>query len=108
MAREKNSAGEISALRADIAALVRSVERLEAEVNETRGTLRRTAKGHSGNGNGNGHVADELMAGAMKLGGTAAEAAGEAVHASASWVDDILRKNPTPAVLTALGIGFVL
>jgi hypothetical protein len=121
MARDKTSDSDISAIRADIADLVRSVGRLESEVNETRAALRRASgkgRDRAANGNGNGHgnrddddggnIADDLMAGALKIGGEAAEAAGEAVHAGASWIDDMLRKNPTPAVLAALGIGFVL
>jgi hypothetical protein len=104
MARDKNIESEISAIRADIADLVKSISRLESEVGHTR-------RGRNGNGNGNGqqhHITDDLMAGATRLGGEAAEAAGEAVHIGASWIDDMLRKNPTPAVFAALGIGFVL
>src|SRR5579864_993611 len=100
MARDKNIEGEISAIRADIADLVKSVGRLQSEVGHAR-------SGKNGNGNGNGrhHVTDDLMAGAARLGGEAAEATGEAVHIGASWIDDMLRKNPTPAVFAALGIG---
>ena len=108
MARLKTDS-DLAAIRADIATIAHSINRLKAEIGETR-RLALKGNGHrrAGNGDGEHHIMEDLLSGAMTMGSGAAEAAGEAVHAGTAWVDDMLKKNATPAVLTALGVGFVL
>jgi ElaB/YqjD/DUF883 family membrane-anchored ribosome-binding protein len=112
MARADTLNSDITAIRADLAQLAKSIGRIQAEMNETRGKVGKSFKnGANGVKKEADHAfdaADDLMNGALKLGSDAVGAAGEAVHAGTSWIDDMLRKNPTPAVLAALGVGFLL
>jgi hypothetical protein len=108
MPRAKAADSDLAAMRAEIAELARSVSRIETEVSQTRATLH-SGKAAAGATNGNGHhLTEDVLAGAMKFAGEAAGMAEGTVHAGVTWLDDVLRKNPTPVVLTAIGVGFML
>ena len=111
MPRAKSRDSDIAAIRTDIAELAKSLGQLQSEV-----TAARTMAGHAAKNGENGlhHVgqatvdgAEALMAGALNAGHGAAHVAEDAIHVGVSWIDDMLRKNPTPTMLTALGVGFV-
>lgn len=109
MAAEKDLQQDLEALRADIAALTETVGRLAKDMADARATMRDTMKESVKTAAKDAAAAgEELLNDAVKLGGDAAGAAGEAAHARVTSLEDEIRRNPVTAVLAALGIGFIV
>jgi ElaB/YqjD/DUF883 family membrane-anchored ribosome-binding protein len=105
MAAEKDLQKDLEAIRADIAALTATVGRLAGDMAEVRATMKESVKSAAKDA---AEAGEELLSEAMKLGGDTAAAAGDAARASISTMEDEIRRNPISAVLTALGIGFII
>jgi len=105
MAAEKDLPKDLEAIRADIAALTQTVGRLATDMADVRATLKRTVRTAAKEA---AEAGEELLSDAMKLGGDTAEAAADAARAGVSSVEAEIKRNPISAVLTALGIGFVI
>jgi len=102
MAREKDIQKDIEAIRADIAALSDTLGRLASAVHDARSTMRDSMKTAAKDAaKETAGAGEELFADTVKLGSDTADAA-------VSSLDAIIRRNPITAVLTALGIGFLL
>jgi ElaB/YqjD/DUF883 family membrane-anchored ribosome-binding protein len=109
MAAEKDFQKDLEALRADIAALTETVSRLAGEMADARTTMRDTVRDSVRSAAKDAAEAGEdLLSDAMKLGGDTAGAAADAARARVSSMEDEIKRNPVTAVLTALGIGFVI
>ncbi len=109
MAAEKDLQKDLEALRADIAALTETVGRLGKDMAEARATMRESMKESVKTAARDAAAAGEdLLNDAMKLGGDAAGAAGEAAQSRVASLEDEIRRNPVSAVLAALGIGFII
>ena len=105
MPTEKDLQKDLEAVRADIAALTQAVGRLGADTADMRAALTRNI---SGTGKDAGEAGERLVSDAMKLGGDTAEAAADAARVGMSSLEAEIKRNPISAVLTALGIGFVI
>jgi len=109
MAAEKDLQKDLEALRADIAALTETVGRLAKDMADARATMRDTMRDSVKTAAKDAAAAgEEFLNDAMKLGGDAAGAAGDAAHARMASLESEIRRNPISAVLTALGIGFIV
>ncbi len=109
MPAEKDLQKDLEALRADIAGLTETVGRLAAEMSDARATMRDTMKDSVRSAASNAAAAgEEFLNDAMKLGGDAAGAAGEAARARMASLEGEIRRNPISAILAALGIGFIV
>ena len=105
MATEKDLPKDLEAIRADIAALTETVGRLAADIADARGAMKKTVKAAAKDA---AEAGEDLLADTMKLGGDAAGAVGDAAHAGMASLEGEIKRNPISAVLTALGIGFVI
>ncbi|MEX0851715.1 MAG: hypothetical protein WD036_00300 [Bauldia sp.] len=109
MATEKDLHKDLEALRSDLVALTETVRRLVGDVAEARAGMREAVKSAAKDAaKGAAAAGEELLSDAMKLGGDAAGAAGDAAHATVASLEAEIRRNPISAVFTALGIGFVI
>jgi len=105
MATDKDLQKDLEAIRADIAALTESIGRLGGDMSEMRTTMKQTVRDAAKDAV---HAGEEILTEAMKLGSDAADTAADAARAGKSSLETEIRRNPISAVLTALGIGFVI
>jgi ElaB/YqjD/DUF883 family membrane-anchored ribosome-binding protein len=98
MAADKDFQKDLDAIRADIAALTETLGRLAKDMTDVRDTVKGSVKGAAKEA---AEAGEELLSDAMKLGGDAARAGMSSMEAE-------IKRNPLSAVLTALGIGFII
>jgi ElaB/YqjD/DUF883 family membrane-anchored ribosome-binding protein len=105
MAADKDVQKDLEALRADIAALTETVGRLASDTAHVRAAMKQTVGAAAREA---ADIGEQFVADAAKLGSDAAGAAADAGKAAMASLETEIRRNPISAVLTALGIGFVL
>jgi ElaB/YqjD/DUF883 family membrane-anchored ribosome-binding protein len=102
---EKDFQDDISAIRADIAALTDTVGKLAAEASKAQAAFAKDVKKAAKSA---GRIGSEAWEEAAQLGADTAEAAGDAAQAGMASLEKQIRQKPFNAVLIALGIGFVV
>jgi ElaB/YqjD/DUF883 family membrane-anchored ribosome-binding protein len=105
MATEKDFQKDMDALRADLAALADTVNRLATETADVHATVKKNFKKAAKRAAG---VGEQFAEDAKHLGDHAAEAASDAAAAGMATLEDQIKRHPMTAVLGALGVGFLL
>jgi len=102
---EKDFQEDITALRADIAALTDTVGKLAAEAAKAQSAFAKDVKKAA---KGAARVGEEAWDETVQLGADARDAAVDAAGAGMATIERQIREKPINAVLIALGIGFLV
>lgn len=105
MATEKDFQKDMDALRADLAALADTVNKLASDTADVRDTVTKNL-GKAAKRAAN--VGGQFAADAKVLSDHAAEAATDAASAGMASLEDQIKQHPVTAVLGALGVGFLI
>ena len=95
---EKDLQKDIEAIRGDIAALAQTIGKLAADTAEVQARMRKNVRKAASSA---AEAGEDLIA-------DTADAAVDAAMAGMSSLEAEIKRNPLTAVLTALGIGFVV
>ena len=102
---EKEFQDDISALRADMAALTDTVGKLASEAAKAQAAFAKDVKKAAKSA---GRVGEEAWEETVQLGADARDAAADAAQAGMASLERQIREKPINAVLIALGIGFLV
>jgi ElaB/YqjD/DUF883 family membrane-anchored ribosome-binding protein len=105
MATDKDFQKDMEAIRADLAALADTVNRLASETADVHAKVKKNFKKAAKQAT---NVGEQFAEDAKHLGGHAAEAAADAASAGMASLEDQIKRHPLTAVLGALGAGFLL
>ncbi len=104
MTDERDFHNDVEVLRADMAALTKTVRKLANEATKAQAAIAKTVRRAGKNTLGFG---EELWEEAGHLGHDAAGAAQGAAHAGVSSLESEIKRYPLSAIIAALGVGFV-
>ena len=104
MTDERDFQNDVEVLRADMAALTKTVRKLANEATKAQAAIGKTVRRAGKNTLGFG---EELWEETGHLGHDAAKAARGAAHAGVSSLESEIKRYPLSAIIAALGVGFV-
>jgi ElaB/YqjD/DUF883 family membrane-anchored ribosome-binding protein len=102
---EKDFQDDLSAIRADIAALTDTVGKLASEAVKVQAAFAKDAKKAA---KAAGKIGEEAWAEAQQLGADGMDAAADAAQAGIATLEGQIKQNPMSSVLIALGVGFLV
>jgi ElaB/YqjD/DUF883 family membrane-anchored ribosome-binding protein len=105
MATEKDFQKDMEAIRADLAALADTVNRLASDTADVHAKVKKNFKKAARQA---ADAGEQFAADARGLGGHAAEAATDVASAGIASLEDQIKRHPVTAVLGALGAGFLI